>query len=415
MARHPTRGDLNISRDFLRKIPKTDLHVHLDGSLRIYTLIDLAKEYKVRLPSYTEEGLRKLVFTGNYKNLSEYLKGFQYTTQVLQTREALERAAYELAMDEFGDGVRYLEVRFAPQLHINEKLSFEDIMIAVNNGLNRAKRAINSLPQIRNGAEPPFEYGIIGCAMRKFSEDFSDYYRQFIKVHKFLDDEERFALASMELVRGLVRVRDEYGIPVVGFDLAGEEYGYPAEDHREAFIYAHKNFMKKTVHAGEAFGAESIFQAITDLYADRIGHGTHLFDADMVDLPTRKERVRYVEELAQYIADRRITIEVCLTSNTETDPNLRDVTKHPCRKMLEKNLSVTFCTDNMLISNTTVSRELEIAVNTFGLDLKRLKDIIVYGFKRSFFPQKYTEKRKYVRSVINFYESLESSVSLPTK
>lgn len=400
---------MRITEDFIKKIPKTDLHVHLDGSIRLATLIELAKDVGVKLPSYTEEGLRTLVFNGNYANLSEYLSGFKYTTAVLQTPDALERVAYELAIDAFSDGVRYIEPRFAPQLHINDILTFEDVLDSVNKGLARAEKEINARQEIKKGREPRFAYGIIGCAMRKFNEKFSRYYHNFMHVHRFTGDEERFALASMELVRGLVKIRDEEGIQIVGFDLAGEEYGYPAEDHKEAYRYAHKNFLKKTVHAGEAFGAESIFQAITDLYADRIGHGTHLFDANRVNLPTKKEREHYVAELAQYIADRRITIEICLTSNRETDPELRDITKHPCRAMLENKLSVTFCTDNMLISNTTVSKELMLAVKTFGLDKKHLKDIIIYGFKRSFYPGEYTEKRNYVRDIINYYESIENS------
>jgi len=401
---------LTLNDDFLRAIPKTDLHVHLDGSMRISTIIELAKEHGISLPSETEEGLKELVFKVNYKSLEDYLKGFGLTCSLLQTPEALERAAYELAIDCFKDGVRYIEPRFAPQLHINKTLPIEEILEAVNRGLARGKKEINQSPTIQDGSEPAFAYGIIGCAMRYFDERFSDYYKSFTNIHRFSTNEECYALASLELVKALVKIRDERGVPIVGFDLAGAEAGFPSEVHWQAFEYAHKNFLKKTVHAGEAYGAASIFQAITDLYADRIGHGTYLFDEDKVDLK-KSERKKYIHDLSQYVTDRRITIEICLTSNTQTNPKLRNISKHPCKEMLDNKLSVTFCTDNRLISNTTSTKEFKLAVENFNLDSKKLKGIIAYGFKRSFFPGEYGEKRKYVRQVLDYYEKLESDFS----
>lgn len=399
-----------IPIDFYKKIPKTDLHVHLDGSLRLSTLIDLAKLQKIELPSLTEEGLKKLVFKERYKDLREYLKGFHCTCAVMQTPEALERVAYELAIDSFADGVRYIEPRFAPQQHAGEHLTLDEVLESVNNGLSRAMKEINQSKAIRSGKEPPFAYGIIGTAMRMFDETNSNYYRNFIRAHRFSSDKERFAMASLELVKALVEIRDREGIPIVGFDLAGAEAGFPAEIHKPSYQYAHKNFMKKTVHAGEAYGAASIFQAVTDLYADRIGHGTHLFDINKVNLPTKVEREKYIYAISQFIADRRITIEICLTSNAQTDPNFRDISKHPCRQMLDSRLSVTFCTDNTLVSNTTSSNEFKLAVENFGLTGKQLKDIVAYGFKRSFYPGEYIEKRRYVRQVLNYYESLEKKL-----
>jgi len=193
----------------------------------------------------------------------------------------------------------------------------------------------------------------------------------------------------------------------VGFDIAGSEYGYPADNHTESYRYIHENFMHKTVHAGEAFGPESIFLAITALHADRIGHGLFLFDESMIVNEEITDKKRYIEELANYIADRRITIEVCLSSNLQTVPFIDKIEKHSLKKMLDNKLSVTFCTDNRLVSSTTVTREIKLALDNFDISRRTLKDIIIYGFKRSFYYQPYNKKREYVRKVINYYEKLE--------
>ena len=193
----------------------------------------------------------------------------------------------------------------------------------------------------------------------------------------------------------------------MGFDLAGEEAGYPANDHANAFEYAHRNFLKKTVHAGEAYGPESIFQAITDLHADRIGHGTYLLDAKALKDPDIADPEQYVRRLGEYIADRRITLEVCLTSNLQTNPHMSDLSEHSFRLLRAARLSTTICTDNRTVSNTTVTRELSLAVKHLGLNRHDLKSIIIYGFKRSFFPGSYQRKRAYVRQVIDFYEAVE--------
>jgi len=401
-----------LSREFLTAIPKTDVHVHLDGSLRIGTLLELARGQKIKLPSNTEDGLRETVFKDRYRDLIEYLSGFQYTTAVMQTPEALERVSYEFAMDNFAEGVRYVEPRFGPHLLANPALSVEDVIIHVNLGLERAKKEINLRPEISSGDEPPFEYGIICCALRMFTEEFPGYYGRFARLHPHLPKDALFGLASLDLVQTMIYVRDEKGVPIVGVDLAGAEKGYPAEDHRRAFDLAHQHFFKKTVHAGEAYGPVSIFQAIADCHADRIGHGTHLFDEKMVNLPTAKERKDYVEALWQYVADSRITVEVCLTSNMQTKPKLKNIKDHPVSKMLDKRLSFTICTDNRLVSNTTVTNEIELAVNNFSIEPRRLKNIIIYGFKRSFFPHDYLQKRAYVRKIIDYYERLEEKYNI---
>jgi len=396
-----------ISREFVERIPKTDLHLHLDGSLRPSTLVELARERGIKLPAYDEKGLRRTVFKSRYSGLPDYLKGFAYATAVLQTDAALERTGYELALDNQAEGVRYIEVRFAPQLHQNARLTCLEAMAALNRGLHRAKEEFNARPEVRSGGEPPFEYGIIACAMRMFDFGFSQYFDALLHVHAHSDRKAIFSLASQELVRAAVEAKTKLKLPVVGFDLAGAEAGFPAEDHAPSYALAHKNFLNKTVHAGEAYGPESIFQAITDLHADRLGHATHLFDADMIKSPEIKDKRAYVDNLVQFIADRRITIEVCLTSNLQTNPAIRSLARHSFRHMRKAKLSATFCTDNRTVSQTTVSAEILKAVRAFGLTPRELKNFIIYGFKRSFYPGTYIKKRAYVHRVIEYYEKIE--------
>ncbi|MCA9540003.1 MAG: adenosine deaminase family protein [Myxococcales bacterium] len=381
--------------------------MHLDGSLRPQTLIELAGEYHIDLPSRTEAGLRELVFKDRYQNLTEYLTGFAYTVAVMQSELALERCAYELAWDNLNEGVLYLEVRFAPQLHVHAHMNAVQVIKAVNRGLKKAQDEYNARPDVVASASPGFRYGIIVCAMRMFRSAFSEYYKSLINAHRFTPQKEVYPMASLELARAAIKARDEYDLPVVGFDLAGEEAGYPAGDHAGAFSFAHEHFLKKTVHAGEAYGPESIFQAITYLHADRIGHGTYLLDPEAITDPNIKDREHYVEQLGQYIADRRITLEICLTSNLQTNPGMLSLDDHSFRKLRRHRLSTTICTDNRTVSNTTVTKELMLAVKHLGLDAHDLKSIVIYGFKRSFMPGTYLEKRAYVRQVIDYYETIE--------
>ena len=396
-----------IPEAFLKAVPKTDLHVHLDGSLRIGTLVDLAREYHVDLPSYTESGLRDLVFKERYQNLSEYLQGFAYTVAVMQSELALERAAFELAEDNQQEGVRYLEVRFAPQLHVHEHMNTVMVLRAVNRGLERARDTYNRRSEVASGSEPPFVYGIIVCAMRMFRTGASEYYNNLLRAHRYAPPKEVFRHASLELARAAAIARDEYGLPVVGFDLAGEEAGYPADDHIDAYALAQKKFLRKTVHAGESYGPESIFQAITDLQAERIGHGTYLLEPDAITDPAIVDRERYVQQLGEFIADRRITLEICLTSNMQTNPHLADITAHTFKRLRQHRLSTTICTDNRTISNTTVTKELALAIRAGSMDRREIKSIIIYGFKRAFFAGSYLRKRAYVRQVIDYYDKVE--------
>ncbi len=391
-----------ITGDFIQKIPKTDLHLHLDGSLRLPSLIEMAKVSGVGLPSFEEAGLNELVFKARYANLAEYLAGFAYTVAVLQDREHLERAAFELAEDAHAEGVRYIEVRFAPQLHVTHATEIAAVVKAVNRGLEAARRCLNThVPP----DDMPFEFGLILCAMRRFSRQMSPYYDRLIARAGSTNIRYTYARASLAMVKEAVRLREE-GLPIVGFDLAGEEAGYPAIHHKAAFQLAHSSFLRKTVHAGEAYGPESIFQAITECYANRIGHGTFLFSEEAIKLKSIKDKGKYVAQLTEYIANQRITIEVCPTSNLQTIPEIETLKNHPIQKMVDHGLSVSVSTDNRLVSHTTVCNELRLCAEQLDLTRSQFRDLVLAGFKRSFHPGPYREKRAYVQRAINLYDGL---------
>ncbi len=281
------------TKEFLHAIPKTDLHLHLDGSLRLPTLIELAKERNVKLPSYEPDGLLELVFKKQYKDLPDYLHGFAYTCAVMSDAEALERVACELAQDNLAEGVRYIEVRFAPQLHVREGFDIGQVIAAVDRGLDRARREHEATPAVQERGEPAFRYGIITCAMRDVLARLRPLFRPAPGGAR--------RVARPGGLRG--------GLALAG--PLGDRGPRPAgpADRRlrprrrrarlpglgppgKAFEYAKRHFMKTTVHAGEAYGPESSFQAITRLNADRIGHGTHLFAADQVKVAADPEALR---------------------------------------------------------------------------------------------------------------------------
>jgi len=396
-----------LTRAILAELPKSDLHLHLDGSLRLQTLIELARVRKIALPSSTPDGLLELVFKRAYRNLPEYLRGFEFTVACLQDAESLERAAYELAHDCRAENVFYIEVRFAPQLHVRGDFSVREVLRAVCRGLERAKKEINAAADVRAGRVPRFECGVIVCALRFFLPTFGEHYRAYFEALSMAPPSAIYGLASLELARAAVRAVEEDGLPVVGVDLAGQERGFPAKDHQAAYQLAHEHFLGKTVHAGEDYGPESIFQAITDCHADRIGHGTWLFSTRHMRDRTIQDKKAYVDKLVRYVADRRITLEVCLTSNQQTLPELStDLAKHPFKRMRAARCSVALCTDNRLVSRTTMTDEVHKAVTTFALDARATKDVLIYGFKRAFYPGPYPDKRDYVRSVLNHMEDV---------
>ncbi len=394
---------------FIKEMPKSDLHLHLDGSLRIPTLIEMAKKNNIKMPSYTEEGLRELVFKSSYANLGEYLHGFQYTCAVLRDLENIERVCYELAIDNQKENVNYIEVRFAPQLMMDADagLTMESVMKAAYKGFEAAKKEYNNHSDVVNGLRPEFNYGIISCAMRKFGpKGYSPYYTNFYKMMEFSKEMEVLKEGALQMVKAAVKIRDEKAIPIVSIDLAGQEDGYPPGKFKDVYAYAHKNFMHKTVHAGEAYGAESIFQAITECYADRIGHGYYLFNEEKITDPTITDKKKYISDLISFVADKRTTIEVCLTSNLQTNPEIKSIKEHNFKHMLANRMSLTICTDNRLVSDTNVSREFQLAVDNFDISLKHLKDIVAYGFKKSFYPGQYIEKRNWAKNVMKHFDKV---------
>jgi adenosine deaminase len=223
--------------------------VHLDGSLRLKSLVELARDRKVALPSETPEGLEALGFRPRYASLAEYLEGFRYTVGVLQDAEALERAAYELAEDCQADGVRYVEVRFAPQLHVRPGFEVPDVVRAVDRGLRRAAAAFNARPEVAQGQEPPFAAGILLCAMRFFRPEFSLGFRRFFETLPEASEREIHAAASLEVARAAARLKNEEGLLVVGIDLAGQEKGYPAEDQPGTRSRTRRSWARRSTRA----------------------------------------------------------------------------------------------------------------------------------------------------------------------
>ncbi len=339
-------GDRARRRELLRALPKTDLHVHLDGSLRPATLLDLAEEQGAELPFQSlPELTRAFSRLASGVSLPEYLKAFDWTLRVLQDRASLERVAFELAEDAHEENVRYMEVRYCPALHTRKRLSMEETVEAVRTGLRRAERAYG----IRTGT--------IICGIRHLSPRLSVRLAEVAVAYK--------------------------GRGVVGFDLAGAEKDYPAKAHRRAFNQVQKHHVNITVHAGEAFGAASIEQALRYCGAHRIGHGTRL----------KEDR-----EVLDYVRDHRIPLEMCLTSNVQTGA-VQKMASHPFRNYLKAGLRVTVNTDNRLVSSTTMTAELERAVTAFRLRPADVRYILLNGFKSAFLP--YEEKGELLRAALS--------------
>jgi adenosine deaminase len=323
---------LSIFSSKLRQLPKAELHCHLDGSVRPATLLDLAREHHIRMPKDTPEELAEAMRADDAQNLEDYLRLFDITVSVMQTADALERIAYELAEDAAEDGVRYIEVRNAPILNVVGGLTLVEAVEAPLRGLRRAEK----------------DFGITGrfivIALRQFPADH-----------------------SLEMARLAVEFRND---GVVAFDLAGAEKGNPASVHAAAFTYAREHNLAVTVHAGEGDGPESIRQAVHLCGANRIGHGTRLIEDP---------------DLTQYVNDRRIALEVCLTSNVQTKVADSYAT-HPFREYFDRGLNVTLNTDNRLMSATTLTDEYVYAAEHLGFTLDELAGIALNGFESAFLP-----------------------------
>jgi adenosine deaminase len=335
---------LEVTQELLKALPKTDLHCHLDGSMRLKTILELAQAQKVKLPAETEDGLARAIHMGEIcKSLEDYLVAFDVTLSVLQTEEGLYRSAYELAVDAAAENVRYLEVRYSPALHQQKGMRMTTVIDAVLDGLRHAKR------------ETGIKCGVIVCGIRHMSPQ-----------------------TSVRLAELCVAYKNR---GVIGFDLAGAEVNFPAKDHKDAFQLILKNNVNCTAHAGEAYGPESIAQAIHFLGAHRIGHGT---------------RLREDGDLLNYINDHRIPLEVCPSSNVQTGA-CADLKTHPLKFYFDYGIRVTINTDNRLITDTTVTKEYWLAHQELGLSLEDLTTIVVSGFKSAFLP--FREKQDMLNAI----------------
>jgi len=340
---------MKINASLLQKLPKVELHCHLDGSLRIPTILDLAKQDKVTLPTSSSDKLSKLLVIGKTRgSLEDYIKRFDITLSVMQTPEALRRTAYELIEDVAKENVRYIEIRYSPILHTEKEMTIGESVEAVRRGLQRGQKDFG------------VKSGIIVCGIRNIS-----------------------AAASLKLADLTVRYKNK---GVVGFDLAGAEENFPAKDHQEAFYMILNNNINATIHAGEAYGPSSIHQAIHHCGAHRIGHGTRL-----------KEN----KDLMNYVNDHRITLEVCLTSNWQTK-SIRSLKYHPLKYYYDQGIRVTLNTDNRLMSGTTLTKEFLLAHKLFGFKLHDFREMIIMAIKSAFLP--YAERKQMIRGIADELE-----------
>ena len=362
---------MRLPEPILRALPKVLLHEHLDGVLRPSTLIELAHEvHYTKLPTEDPRTLAEWFFQGaNQGSLPKYLEGFTHTIAVMQTAEALERVAYEQLEDLKNENVVYFETRFAPVFHTAYGLTHDQIVSAVLKGLARGKRDFG-IPA-----------GLIICAMRNMN-------------------------VSLEMAELAVDFRDR---GVVGFDLAGEEGGYPPKKHVDAFHYIQRQNFNITVHAGEGFGKESIWQAIQYCGAHRIGHGTLLVD----DIAVVDGKAVKLGELAQYVLDKRIPLEICLISNVHTGA-VSSLAEHPFKIFFDQKFRVTLNTDNRLFSDTNMVKEFQAAADTFGLGMDDFEVITINAMKGAFIP--YHQSCQIIYDVIKpGYAKIRSTLGPPAK
>jgi adenosine deaminase len=360
---------MKLDRAILKILPKVLLHEHLDGVLRTETVIELAKSAGYgQLPTENPEELARWFHQGaNQGSLPKYLEGFVHTIAVMQTEEALERVAYEQAEDLRRDGVVYFETRFAPIFHTRAGLSHQQVVAAVLKGLERGRKDFG------------ISSGLIICAMRNMD-------------------------VSLEMAELAVDFRER---GVVGFDLAGEEGGYPPKKHVDAFHYIQRQNFNITIHAGEGFGKESIWQAIQYCGAHRIGHGTRLIE----DIAIAEDgKVVKLGDLAQYVLDKRIPLEICLVSNVHTGA-AKSLAEHPFKIFYQEKFRVTLNTDNRLMSDTTMTKEFEAAAETFGVSLEDFETITVNAMKSAFLP--YHQRCDFIYNVIRpDYAKIRASLAM---
>jgi adenosine deaminase len=352
---HALRGAELIERVDIRKLPKVLLHEHLDGGLRPATVIELAADLGYpHLPTSDPVALAAWFHRGAQRgNLPEYLEGFQHTTGVMQTAAALERVAFEFIEDMHADGVVYAEVRFAPVYHTDHGLTQDEVVAAVVAGLRRGEAAFG------------VKWGLIICAMRHLKN-------------------------SLETAELAIRCRD---LGVVGFDLAGGEDGFPPKKHVEAFQAIERANFYITIHAGEAYGPESIWQALQYCGAHRLGHATRLRD----DIEVLPDGTLKLGRLAQYILDRRVPLEMCLLSNLHTGA-CRSLEEHPFGMFFRRGFRVCLNTDDRLMSDTSMTKETTLATRLFNLSFGELEKLSLNAMKSAFTP--FDERLKLIYQVI---------------
>ncbi|MFD3436146.1 MULTISPECIES: adenosine deaminase [unclassified Streptomyces] len=346
--------------DQIRRAPKVLLHDHLDGGLRPGTIIELAQAHGYeRLPESEPDKLgiwfREAADSGS---LERYLETFAHTCAVMQTRDALFRVAAECAEDLAEDGVVYAEVRYAPEQHLEAGLTLEEVVEAVNEGFREGeRRARESGHRIRVGA--------LLTAMRH-------------------------AARALEIAELANRYRD---LGVVGFDIAGAEAGFPPTRHLDAFEYLKRENNHFTIHAGEAFGLPSIWQALQWCGADRLGHGVRIID----DIEVADDGTVRLGRLAAYVRDKRIPLELCPTSNLQTGA-ADSYADHPIGLLRKLHFRATVNTDNRLMSGTSMTREFELLTDTFGYTLDDMQWFTVNAMKSAFIP--FDERLAMINDVI---------------
>jgi adenosine deaminase len=339
----------------IRAVPKVLLHDHLDGGLRPGTVVDLARESGYdKLPSFDVDEVALWLQRGAHRgHLNLYLDAFQHTVALMQTREALTRVAVECAEDLAADGVVYAEVRFAPELHVDGGLSLDEVTDAVLEG---------------------FRAGSAGRG---------------ITVYALLTAM-RTAARSEEIAELAVRYRDD---GVVGFDIAGAEAGWPPSRHLDAFQYVARENFHITIHAGEGFGLPSIWEAVQWCGAERLGHGVRIVD----DIEVSGEGTATLGRLASYIRDRRISLEMCPSSNVQTGA-APSIARHPIGLLRQLSFRVTVNTDNRLMSGVSLSSEFHRLAETFGYGWSDIEWLTINAMKSAF--AHFDERIKIINTVI---------------
>jgi adenosine deaminase len=325
----------------IRRAPKAVLHDHLDGGVRPESVIELAAEQGyTQLPTTDVDDLREWFKRGaNRHDLTLYLETFAHTVGVMQTKDALERVAAECAQDLADDGVVYAEVRFAPELHVEQGLTLDEVVQAVLRGFEIGSAGRN------------IRVGTLCTAMRT-------------------------AARSLEIAELAVRHRDD---GVVGFDIAGAEKGYPPTQHLDAFQYVQRENFHSTIHAGEAFGLPSIWEAIQWCGAERLGHGVRVRD----DITVHGNGHVTMGRLAEFIRDRRIPLELCPSSNVHTGV-APTIAEHPIKLLRDLRFRVTLNTDNRLMSDCSMTSEMQALVDAFGWSLADLQWLTINAMKSAF-------------------------------